>query len=147
MYRLYANITIILRASLIAQVGKESACNAGDPGLIAVSERSPGEGISYPLQYRWTSFLAQLVRNQPAMQETWIESLDWEDPLEKGKATHSSILTWRIPGLYSPWGHKEPNTAEQLSLTAILYKGLGFLYPQGLLEPMPTDREKTVQAK
>ena len=97
MYRLYANTTIILRASLIAQVGKESACNAGDPGLIAVSERSPGEGIGYPLQYRWTSFLAQLVRNQPAMQETWIESLDWEDPLEKGMATHSSILPWRIP--------------------------------------------------
>ena len=78
---------------------------------------------------------------------TWIESLDWEDPLEKGKATHSSILTWRIPGLYSPWGHKESDTTEQLSLTAILYKGLGFLYPQGVLEPIPADREKTVKAK
>ena len=115
--------------------------------MIPVSGRSPGEGIGYPLQYLWASFLAQLVKNMPAMQETWIESLDWEDPLEKGKATHSSILTWRIPGLYSPWGHKESDTTEQLSLTAILYKALGFLYPQGVLEPIPADREKTVKAK
>ena len=56
--------------------------------------------------------MAQLVKNMPAMLETWVQSLGWEDPLEKGKATHSSILTWRIPGLYSPWGRKELNTTE-----------------------------------
>ena len=63
------------------------------PGL----ERSAGEGIGSPLQYSWASLMAQLVKNQPAMLETWVQSLSWEDPLEKGKATHSSILTWRIP--------------------------------------------------
>ena len=59
--------------------------------------RSAGEGIGYPLQYSWVSLVAQLVKNPPAMRETWVQSLGWEDPLEKGKATHSSILTWRIP--------------------------------------------------
>ena len=78
-------------------VAKESACNAGDPGSIPESGRSAGEGIGYPLQYSWGSLVAQLVQNSPAMPETWIRSLDWEDPLEKGKATHSSILAWRIP--------------------------------------------------
>ena len=78
-------------------VGKESAYNAGDPGLIPGSGRSAGEGIGYPLQYSWTSLVAQLVKNPPTMQETWVQSLGWEDPLEKGKATHSSILGWRIP--------------------------------------------------
>ena len=45
----------------------------------------------------WVSLVAQLVKNPPAMQETWVSSLGWEDPLEKGMATHSSILAWRIP--------------------------------------------------
>ena len=73
-------------------IGKESACSAGDPGSIPGSERSAGEGIGYPLQYSWISLVAQLVKNPPAMWETWVQSLGWEDPLEKGKATHSSIL-------------------------------------------------------
>ena len=69
-----------------SSVGKESACNAGDPGLIPGSGRSPGEGIGYPLQYSWASLVAQLVTNPSAMQETWVQSLGWEDLLEKGKA-------------------------------------------------------------
>ena len=73
-------------------VGKESTCNAGDPSLIPESGRSTGEGKVYPLQYFWASLVAQLVKNLPAMQETWVRSLGWEDPLEKGKATHCSIL-------------------------------------------------------
>ena len=48
------------------------------------------------------SLVAQLVKNLPAMQETWVPSLSWEDPLKEGKATHSSILAWRMPSLYSP---------------------------------------------
>ena len=80
-----------------SSAGKESAFNAGGPCLIPGSGRSPGEGIGYPLQYSWASLVAQLVKNLPAMQETWVQSLGWEDPLEKGKATHSSILAWRIP--------------------------------------------------
>ena len=80
-----------------SSVVKESVCNAGDPGSIPGSGRTPGEGIGYPLQYSWTSLVVQLVKNPPAMRETWVQSLGWEDPLEKGKATHSSILAWRIP--------------------------------------------------
>ena len=78
-------------------VSKESTCNAGDLGSISGSERSAGEGIGYPLQYSWASLVAQVVNNLPAMQETWVRSLGWEDALEKGTATHSSILVWRIP--------------------------------------------------
>ena len=79
-----------------SSVGKESACNAGDPGSIPRLGRSTGEGIGYLLQDSWASLVAQLVKNLPAMQETWVRSLGWEDPLEKGEATHSSILAWRI---------------------------------------------------
>ena len=55
--------------------GKESACNAGDPSSIPGSGRSAGEGISYPLKYSWASLVAQLVKNPPAMWETWVRSL------------------------------------------------------------------------
>ena len=66
-----------------SSVGKESACNAGDPSLIPGLERSPGEGMRYLLQYSWASLVAQKVKNPPAMWETWVRSLGWEDPLEK----------------------------------------------------------------
>ena len=78
-------------------VGRESACNAGDSSSISGLGRSPGEEIGYQYQYCWASLVAQLIKNPPAMWETWVQSLGWEDPLEKGKATHSSILAWRIP--------------------------------------------------
>ena len=71
--------------------GKESACNVGDLGSIPGLGRSPGEGIDCPLQYSWASLVAQLVKNPPAMRETWVQSLCREDPLENGEATHSSI--------------------------------------------------------
>ena len=63
-----------------------------DPSSIPGLGRSPAEGIGYPLQYSWASLVAQLVKNLPEMQETWVQFLGWEDPLEKGKATHSSVL-------------------------------------------------------
>ena len=69
-------------------------------------------GIDSTHRNVWASLVAQLVKNLPAMQETWVRSPSWEDPLEKGKATHSSILAWRIHGLYSPWGRKELDTTE-----------------------------------
>ena len=80
-----------------SSVRKESACNAGDPSSIPGLAKSAGEGIGYPLQYPWASHVAQLVKNLPTMRETWVRSLGWEDPMEKGKATHTSILAWRIP--------------------------------------------------
>ena len=79
-----------------SSVGKESTCNAGDPGSISGSGRSTGEVTGYPLQYSWASLVAQLVKNLLAMWETWVQCLGWEDLLEKGKSTHSSILAWRI---------------------------------------------------
>ena len=67
-----------------SSVGKESTCNAGDPSSIPGSGRSPGEGIGYSLQYSWVSPVAQMVKNMPAMWETWVQFLGWE-------------YTWRIP--------------------------------------------------
>ena len=67
---------------------------------------------------QWVSLVVQTVKNLPAMQETQVRFLGGEDALEKGMATHTSILAWRIPwtektgGLYSPWGHKELDTTE-----------------------------------
>ena len=107
---MYFDVTIV--SFFYSSVGKESACNAGDPSSIPGSGRSTGEGIGYPLQYSWASLVAQLVKNPPAMRETWIRSLGWEDPLEQGKATHSSILTWTM-------GHKASDTIERLSLSGV----------------------------
>ena len=72
---------------------------AGDPGLISGLGRPAGEGIGYPRQYSWASLVVQLVKNLPAMRETWVRSLGRKDPLEKGKATHSSILPGEFHGL------------------------------------------------
>ena len=80
-----------------SSVGKESTCNSGDPSSIPGLGSSAGEGIGYPFQYSWASLASQLVKNPPTMRETWVLSLGWEDPLKKGKATHSNILAWRIP--------------------------------------------------
>ena len=88
---------VVIVGAIDSSVGKESTCSAGDPGLIPGSGRSAGEGIGYPLQSSWDSLVAQLVKNLPAVWEIWVQSLGWEDPLEKGKVPHSSILAWRIP--------------------------------------------------
>ena len=85
--------------------------------MIPASGRSTGEGIGYPLQYSWVSLVAQLVKNLPAVRETWILSLGWEDPLERGKATYSGR---KFHGPYSPWGHKESDITEQLSTAHII---------------------------
>ena len=82
-----------------SSAGKESVCNAGDPVSIPGSGRSSGKGTGYPLQYSWAFLVAQTVKNPPAVQETWVGSLGWEDPLEEDMATHYSIIAWRIP----PW--------------------------------------------
>ena len=95
--KILSPFTIIFIKLPDSSVGKESACNTGDPGSIPGLGRSLGEGIGCPLQYSWASLVAQVVKNPPAMKETWVRSLGWEDPLKKGKVTHSSILAWRIP--------------------------------------------------
>ena len=83
---------------------KESACNTGDSSSIPGLGTSAGKGIAYPLQYSCASLVVQLVKNPPAMWETWDQSLVWEDPLEKEMATHSSTLAWRIPWTKEPGG-------------------------------------------
>ena len=83
-------------------VDKESACNAGESSSIPRLGRSAGEGIGYPLQYSWACLVAQLVKHLPTMRETRVQSLGWEDPLEKKMATHSSILAWKIPWMEKP---------------------------------------------
>ena len=77
------------------------------PGL----GRSAGEGISYPVHYSWAFLVAQMVKNLPAMQDTWVQSLGWEDHREKGMATTSVFLPGEYYGQrnlvgYSPWGRK-----------------------------------------
>ena len=92
------------------------------PGL----GRSAGEGIGYPLQYSWASLVTQVVKNQPAMQDTWVRSLGWEDPLENGKATHSSILAWR-----TPWTTKSQTRLSdfQFHFPALYSRVLLFIHP------------------
>ena len=109
---------------LCSSAGKESTCNAGDPGSIPGSGRSPGEGIVYPFQYSWTSLVAHTVKNLPAVQEAWVPSLGWEDPWMGGMATHSSILAWRIPKKRGAWQatvHGATKSWTRLTHTQLIY--------------------------
>ena len=94
---IHLHITLRYASFPDISVIKESTCNAGDHDSIPGSGWSTRKWIGYPLQYFWTSLVTQLVKNSPAVQETWVRFLGWEDILGKGKATHSSILAWRIP--------------------------------------------------
>ena len=105
------------RAFSGSSAGKESTCNAGDSGFIPGSGRSPGEGIGSPLQYSWASLVAHMIKNPLAIWETMVQYLGSNDSLEKGTATHSSVLAWRTPwveeagrlqtmGSQTTWGHK-----------------------------------------
>ena len=92
-----------------SSVGKESTCNAGDPGSIPKLGRSAGEGIGYLLQYSWASLEAQLVKNLPVMQKTWVGKIPWR------RERRPTPVFWprEFHGLY-PWGHKESDMAELL---------------------------------
>ena len=90
---------LVLKQSFLSlfpgsSAGKEFTCNAGDLRSIPWSGRCPGV---HPLQYSWVSLVTQMVKNPPALWETWVQTLGWEYPLQEGTATHSSILAWRIP--------------------------------------------------
>ena len=88
-----------------------TACNAEDPGSIPGLGRSPGEGIGYPLRYSWASLVTQLVKNLPAMQETWVQSPGWEDPLERERLPTPVFWPGEFHGL-CPWGCKESDMTE-----------------------------------
>ena len=97
-------------------VGKESACNTGEPSLIPGSGRSAGEAIGYSLQYCWAFLIAHLVKNLPAVQEIWVGKIPWR----KERLPIPVFWPWKFHGLYSPWGCKELDMTEWLSLTPIL---------------------------
>ena len=101
----------------------ESTCNAGDPSSVPGLGRSTGEGIGYPLWYSWASVVTQLVKNLPAMQETWVQSLGREDPLERERLPTPVFWPGEVHGLCS-WGCKELDTTEWLSLTFLLHKSI-----------------------
>ena len=117
-YLLFFNVLTVLFTTVGSSAGKESTCHAENPASIPGLGSSPGKGISYPLQYSWASLVAQTVKNPPAMRETWFWSPAWEDSLEEGMATHSSILAWRIPVDRGTWWaivHGVANSRTQLS--------------------------------
>ena len=99
----WPNPEVSIKASLIVQLVNNPPAMQETRVWFLESGRSAELQIGYTLQYSWASLVAQLVKNPPAMQETWVWSLGWEDPLEKGKATHSSILAWRIHGVAKSW--------------------------------------------
>ena len=111
----------ILQTRILEWVSISFSNNAGNPGSIPGLGRSPGEWIGYPLQYSWASLVAKMIQNPPAMWETWVPSLGWEDPLEKGKERLPTpghpFWPREIHGLYSLWGCKELDMTEQLSLS------------------------------
>ena len=100
-----------------SSVGKESTYNAGDPDSISGLGRSPGEEIGYPLQGSWTSLVAQLVKNLPAMWETWVGKILWRKRLP-------TPIFWpgEFHALYSPWAQKESDRTERLSLSLFTFK-------------------------
>ena len=102
-----------------SSVGKESTCNAGDPGLIPGSGRFAGKGIGYLLQYSWASLVAQLVKNLPAVRGTWVQSWVGKIPWRRERLPTPVFWPGEFYGLYSPWGHKESDTTEQLSLQGV----------------------------
>ena len=87
-------------------VGNESACNAGEPSLIPGLGRSAGEGKGYLLQCSWASPVAQMVRNLPAMQETWVGKIPWR----RERLPTPVFWPGEFQGLYSAWGHKGSDT-------------------------------------
>ena len=105
-----------------SSVGKESACNAGDSSSIPGLRRSAEEGIGYPLKYTWASLVAQLVKNPPAMQETWVWSLGREDLLEKEKVAAAKSLQL-CPILCNPIDPSPPGSPS-LGFSPLRYSGL-----------------------
>ena len=95
-----------------SSAGRESTCNAGDPGLIPGSGRSPREGIGYLQQYSWALLVAQLVKNLPEMQETWVHSLGCKDPWRKERLPTPVFWPGEFYGPYSSWVLKESDMTE-----------------------------------
>ena len=109
-----------------SSAGKESAYNEGDPGLIPGLGRAPGEGIGYPLQYSWASLGAQMVKTLPAVWETWLWSLGWEDALEEGVVWQPTPVF--LPG-ESPWTEEPGRLSRGCKESKHITPWLSFLLP------------------
>ena len=123
VYRKYEHLFFPLAkhgASLIAQFGKESAFNAGDPSSIPRSGRSAGEGIGYPLQYSWASLVALLVNNPLAIRETWVDPSVGKIPWRRERLPTPVFWPREFHELYIPWGCKELVATQRLSLSLSL---------------------------
>ena len=103
-------------SSLVAQLVKNPPAIQETPVRFPGSGRSSGEGLGYLLQYSWALLVTQMVKNSPAMWETWVRSLDWEDPWRREQLPTPAFWSGELHGLYSPWGWKESDMIEQLSL-------------------------------
>ena len=99
-----------------SSAGKESTCNAGESSSILGLGRSPKEGIRYPFQYSWASLAVQMIKNPAPMQETWVPSLGWEDPLVEGMETHASILAW------TRWWAEVPGGLQSMELQRVRHE-------------------------
>ena len=117
----YWLIIIYLWALLIAQLVKTLPAMQETPVWFLGREDLLWEGLGYPLQYSRAFLVAQLVENLPEMWETWVWPLGWEDPLEKGKDITPVFWPGEFHGLHSPWGRKESDMTEWLSLSFFSY--------------------------
>ena len=104
IFKIFVNPYYVL-GFLGSSTGKESACNAGDPGLIPGLGRSPGEGICHPFQYSWSFLVAQVLKNLPAMWENWFQSLGWEIPWRRAWQPTPVFLPGEFPWTEEPGGY------------------------------------------
>ena len=116
VFCLFLSVNIFRWGFPHSSVGKGSTCNAGDPASIPGSGRSDGEGIGYPLQHSWVSLVTQLVKNLPAMQKIWVDLWVGKIPWRRERLPTPVFRPGVFHGLYSPWGHKESDATEWLSL-------------------------------
>ena len=111
------DICLIIAGFPHSSFAKESACNAGDPGLIPGSGRAAGEGIDCPLQYSWASLVAQLVKNLPTSGGPGFNPWVGKTPWRRKRLPMPVFWSGEFHGLYNPWGHKELNSTCTLTFT------------------------------
>ena len=112
-----------------SSAGKETACNTRDPSLIPGLGRSAGEGIGYPLQYSVACLVTHLIKNLPAMWETWVRSLGSVDPLEKGRLPTPTFWPGELHALYSSWSRRESEMTFTFTYGFIIH---GWSWPRSI---------------
>ena len=128
------NCLLVVKGFPDSSTGKESACNAGDLSSIPRSGRAAGEGIGYPFQYSWASFVAQLVRNHLQCGRSGFDPCVGKILWRRERLPTPVFWPGEFHGLYSPWVCKESDTTEWLSLSLLSEKTGGSLYLQVVRE-------------